>query len=300
MKKSLLCLAIICVGISIASNATPLKAKVNVFDSSLPCDTDLHITTNSNTIKSIEQYAAQISCSNPSINMCVVVDIDNTLITNDPNFGGEAWGSWQDYLAANDPNNKNLITNWLENSDIYSIVYNIRFMIDYHPVETITASTISNLQQLYPTIALTSRGFSGLTTTARQLSTNGINLATNPIGDKQFDNSFLQLNADRSDLKMYYNGVYYAAGDSKGQTLLDLVNYYRNKMNQPDLCKALVILDDTQSKIDDISTKLQGNIGYVGITYTALPVANDPSNWHPDLWNAQSKEISNTISNLNR
>ncbi len=66
----------------------------------LPCDSSLQINTSSDTILSVESYAKQINCPVPAVNICTAFDIDNTLITNEPNFGGEAWGNWQEFVLA--------------------------------------------------------------------------------------------------------------------------------------------------------------------------------------------------------
>jgi hypothetical protein len=265
----------------------------------LPCDSSLVINTSSNTISSVESYAQQINCPVPAVNICTAFDIDNTLITNEPNLGGEAWGNWQEYLTESDPNNPYLATNWLSNVGIFQAQSGIRFLINFKPVEPITATSIAGLQAKYQTIAISSRAFSSLATTTRQLAANQIDMSVNPIGDHQFDNSFLQQNKYKNDLKMYYDGIYYVAGSSKGETLLNMIQYYRKKMNQPNLCEVLIMLDDTPSKINDIILNLKGQIGIVGINYTALPQAVNPANWYPQLWESQSPELMSTIYNLN-
>lgn len=265
----------------------------------LPCDSSLQINTSSDTILSVESYAKQINCPVPAVNICTAFDIDNTLITNEPNFGGEAWGNWQEYLTESDPTNPYLVTNWISNVGIYQAQTGVRFLINFRPVESITAATIANLQAQYQTIAISSRGFSSLATTVRQLAANQMDMSVNPIGNHQFDNNFLQQNKFKNDLKMYYEGVYYVAGASKGEALLSMIEYYRQKMGQPDLCEVVIMLDDTPSKINDIIDKLKGQIGIVGINYTALPQAVNPANWYPQLWESQSLELRNTIYNLN-
>ena len=39
-----------------------------------------------------------------------------------------------------------------------------------------------------------------------------------------------------------------------------MIQYYRKKMNQPDLCEVLIMLDDTPSKIDDIILNLKDKL----------------------------------------
>jgi hypothetical protein len=138
----------------------------------LPCDSSLVINTSSNTISSVESYAQQLNCPVPSVNVCTAFDIDNTLITNEPNLGGEAWGNWQEYLTESDHNSPYLATNWLSNVGVYQAQSGIRFLINFKPVESITAASIASLQAKYQTIAISSRGFSSLATTTRQLAAN--------------------------------------------------------------------------------------------------------------------------------
>lgn len=263
----------------------------------LHCNSTLQMQVTSQSISSVEKYASQLDCSTPAIQICMVFDIDNTLITNYPNFGDEAWGSWQSYLNKNDPSSPDLVTLWLPNIGLYDNVAALRFLLDFKPVESVTTSVLHDAQNQYPTIALTSRSFASLSTTERQLLSNDMNFKLNPIGGNQLDPHFLQQN--NNQLKMYYNGIYYTAGTNKGENLLQLIEYYRNKLNQPDLCSVVIAVDDTSSHIDDISHTLRNKIGYIGMHYTALPKASDPSQWTPDTWKKQSSELQNAIKHLN-
>lgn len=292
----LLALSVMVMSIFLASCG---NAHANSVNNSLPCDNSLQIITSSDRISSVESYATQLNCPTPAINICTAFDIDNTLITNEPNFGSEAWGNWQIYLSKAESNNPYLVTNWLSDTNVFDAQSGVRYLINFEQVESTTATTIADLQSKYPTIAITSRGFSSMTTTVRQLLSNNIDMSVNSIGDHQFDNSFLQQNRYKDDLMMYYNGIYYVAGSSKGEALLNMIKYYRNKMGQPNLCQVLIMLDDTPSKIDDIAKALNGSVGLIGINYTRVPQATDPANWYPSLWERQSVELKNTIYNLN-
>ena len=261
----------------------------------LHCDTNVQIKTSSQTIRSVEAYAKRIHCPKRSNPVCTVFDIDNTLITNDPNFGGEAWGSWQESLAPNDPNK---ISNVFSNTDIYRAEASLRFLFNFNPVEADTVTSLQAIQKKYPTIALTSLGFSSLATTERQLLKNGLDLSKNPIGGAQLNPYFLAKNQYKTELKMYYNGVYYVGGDSKGKSLLNLINTYRAKTGNPNLCQVVVILDDTPSKIDDIVSHIKGKIGFVAIVYTALPIASDSAHWKPHAWKKNGRELYQAIRNL--
>lgn len=263
----------------------------------LHCNSTLQMQITTESIATVQQYASRLDCLTPSTQICMIFDIDNTLITNYPNFGDEAWGSWQSYLSKNDPSNPNLITHWLPNTGLYDTVAALRFLFDFTPVESITPDVLHDLQSKYPTIALTSRSFASLSTTERQLLNNDMNFKLNPIGGNQLDHYFLQQN--NNQLKMYYNGIYYTAGTNKGENLLQFIEHYRNKLNQPDLCSVVIAVDDTSTHIDDISNALRNKIGYIGMHYTALPKASDPSQWTPETWQKQSSELQNVISHLN-
>lgn len=263
----------------------------------LHCNSTLQMQVASESIATLQQYASRLDCLTPSTQICMIFDIDNTLITNYPNFGDEAWGSWQSYLSKNDPSNPNLITHWLPNTGLYDTIAAVRFLFDFTPVESITPTVLHDVQNKYPTIALTSRSFSSLSTTERQLLSNDMNFKLNPIGGNQLDHYFLQQN--NNQLKMYYNGIYYTAGTNKGENLLQLIEHYRNKLNKPDLCSVVIAVDDTSSHIDDMSNALRNKIGYIGIHYTALPKASDQTQWTPDIWQKQSSDLQNAIKQLN-
>jgi hypothetical protein len=263
----------------------------------LHCNSTLQMQITSEKIADVEQYASRLDCLTPSTQVCMIFDIDNTLITNYPNFGDEAWGSWQSYLSKNDPSNPNLITHWLPNVGLYDTVAALRFLLDFTPVESVTPAVLHDVQNKYPTIALTSRSFTSLSTTERQLLSNDMNFKLNPIGGNPLDPYFLQQH--NNQLKMYYNGIYYTAGANKGENLLQLIEHYRNKLNRPNLCSVVIAVDDTSSHIDDMSNALRNKIGYIGIHYTALPKASDPNQWTPDIWLKQSVELKNVIKRLN-
>ena len=285
--------------LSISSCNSATAASVS---SKLPCDSSLKMRVTSSSIASVQNYASLTSCSVPANEVCVAFDIDNTLITNDPNFGGEAWSNWQKSLFKTDHDNPNLLTTWLTNVNYQRAEGGVRFLMNYNIVESITASTVASLQQQYQTIAISSRSFSGMATAERQLAANNINMSINPIGDHKFDNTFFQQSKSNGDLKMYYNGIYYVAEESKGETLIDLINYYRVKMNNSNLCKVIIFLDDSPNKVTDVSTKLNANgkIGYIAIDYTALPQASESVNWYPNLWEDQSVELQNVICKFNK
>jgi hypothetical protein len=252
------------------------------------CDSSTQIKSKSSTITSVVAFAKATKCKIPDQSLCLVYDIDNTLLSNGSNFGGEAWNNWQERL---DASNKNKVTNWFKNGMLYQNIGAIRYLMNFHLVESITATTVTILQNDYSSIALTSRGFSSFATTERQLAANNINFSRQPIGSTNLNNplplapSFLEENKFKNDLSMYYNGIYYVAGGSKGKNLLKLINYYRKYTNNPKLCSVIIMYDDTVAKIDEVESNLRGKIGYIGIQATHL---NTEAQIRTDLWDLDS------------
>ncbi len=227
--------------------------------------------------------------------LCIVYDIDNTLITNKGRFASESWVYWQ--ASQGNSYAKKLLGD--NHANIYDFIDAIRYFINYQPVEKDSAEIISKLQDTYPSIALTSRGFSSIATTTRQLQYNHFDFSKNPIGDGSFDNSYLHLNKYKNGYSMYINGIQFAAGGDKGKLLQTLILKERAKTDNPNLCQAIVYVDDTKSKADMIKRELKGKFAYYSLHYTYLPDPEDKANWQPNNWKKASGEITNLVNTLN-
>ena len=247
-------------------------------------------------IKDVEGLADDMALRYGDDTVCMVYDLDNTIITNEPFYGSESWSHWVD---SNDSNySENLLKSGQVNK--YDFYDSIRYMINYKPVETSTLSTIEFLQNKYPTIGSTSRGFQSDPTTKLQLSRNGFDFKKNPIGVKgDFDNSYLGLNSYKNGYTMYVGGIQYTSGGNKGVFLQSLILKERSKTGNAKLCQSIVFVDDTLSKVEDVKNALQGKFNLSLVHYTYLPDPENPKNWHPESWSKATKDVSKMVESLN-
>ena len=246
-------------------------------------------------IKDIEPYAAKLSKDYGKSSVCIVYDIDNTLLTNKEKFASEGWVYWQ--ASKSNPYAKHLLSD--QSANIYDFLNAVRYFINYQPVESDTVAVVSKLQKEYPSIALTSRGFSAEATTLRQLRVNGLDFTKNPIGSDQFDPSFFAQNKYKNDYTMYNHGIQYAAGGDKGELLLGLIEKERQKTNNSNLCQSVVNVDDTGSKVDMVKDELKGKLNYYAIHYTYLPDPEDSKNWEIADWSKMSNYLQQIVNRLN-
>jgi hypothetical protein len=265
-----------------------------------PCDKSTQIIKQTSTISVVENYVNKLQCNGKPKHICIIYDIDNTLLTTDPNLGGDAWGNWQLSL---DESNANKVTNWIKYTNHARFEGALRFFANYTPVESNTVEIVNKLQATYPSIGFTARSFDGYySATVHQLAENKLDFSKNPIGSNNFDKKFFSLNNQRNGFKMYYNGVYYAASDSKGPDLKDFIIYQRQVTHNPHLCSAIIFVDDNQVNIDSVANALKDQ-AFIGVYLTALNAKN-PYNWHIQLWqlgypNSQGQKLFELIQQMN-
>lgn len=246
-----------------------------------------HIKTEANSIRAVARYAN--SFDSPQV--CLVYDIDNTLLTAEPSFGGDAWAVWQSSLKANDHNR---VTHWLNAGTMGDFEGALRYLMNYRPVEPATAVVVAELQQRYPSMALTARSFDQYyPATKRALAANGFDFSKHPIAQKAFDHSLLALNTKGDAFKMYYNGVYYAASDDKGVTLWNFIRYQRQLSANPHLCAAVVFVDDNSHNIEAVAKALDHHLAFVAIHLTTVdtskPTISQIASWSLDTPHSQAQ-----------
>lgn len=243
-----------------------------------------HIKTEANSLSAVARYAHSFNASDAK-QVCLVYDIDNTLLTAEPSFGGDAWAIWQNSLKAGDHNR---VTHWLSAGTMGDFEGALRYFMNYRPVESATPAIVADLQQQYPSMALTARSFDQYyPATKRALMANAIDFSKHPIAQKAFDNTLLELNTKGDAFKMYYNGVYYAAGDDKGLTLLNFIRYQRQLSANPRLCAAVVFVDDNPRNVEAVAQALDHQLAFVAIHLTTIE-ANNPVLWRTVSWSLDS------------
>lgn len=268
----------------------------------LSCDPNItHLKTQEKSIAATLTYANRLQCG-ATKNVCVVYDIDNTLLTAGQGFGGDSWDLWQKTLADTD---KNKVTNWLSASSAYDFEGALRYFITYRPVEPVTAATVSEIQTHYPSMAITARSFATYYgATKRELAANSIDFTKNPIGSNALDNTLLALNANGTEFKMYYHGVYYVAGDDKGLTLLNFIKYQRHLTANEQLCSGVVFVDDNIRNVNSVADALKNNLAFVSVHLMVMD-ANDKKLWQIPAWQlgtptSQAQLFHTALQGLNR
>lgn len=268
----------------------------------LSCDPkETQIEMEAKSITTTLAYANSFSCAEKQ-NVCVVYDVDNTLLTAEPSFGGDSWAIWQSTLGGTD---KNLVTHWLKASTPGDFEGALRYFITYHPVELATPKVVAEVQKRYPTIAMTARGFATYyAATKRQLTANSMDFSKNPIGKNTLDNTLLALNSTGDGFKMYYNGVYYTAGDDKGLTLLNFIKYQRHLTGNQKLCSAVVFADDNKVNSDNVANALKNKVAFVDIHLTTVNAQDRQlwkiANWELGVPTSQAQSFYTAIQQLNQ
>lgn len=203
----------------------------------------------------------------------LVFDIDNTLLTTNQHFGGDAWFGWQESLLFDDTADKSLLVG--ESFGELLTVQGYLFALGkMSATESNLPQIIQELQQKGRSLLLTSRGHEFRNSTEIALAQNGFQFdqshqminASKGIAGKylpyDLDNpsAYGLTSADLEQLKnrparqvTYMEGLYMTAGQHKGvmlKTLLHRLGY------QP---KAIFFVDDHKKHTTN-----------VGITYQNL------------------------------
>lgn len=223
--------------------------------------------------------------------LCMVYDIDNTILTTEPNMGSDSWMAWNEQLADTDPNK---LKNWGNpGQNGHAFEGALRYFIHYRSTEVMTLNTVNYFKDTlhHPSIALTARDFpSYYSATVQELSYNKFDFSNNYIGDSSLPENTIVLhkNTRGSEFKAYYQGVYYAAGDDKGLTLLELIKSAREKTNNPTLCSQVVFIDNAEHNVDNVYNAFTANtsekFGIIALLYHGYdsyltPTKSDINHW---------------------
>lgn len=207
--------------------------------------------------------------------ICVIYDLDNTLITQEPSFGGDHWASWNASLSKSD---KRKVENWTLSNNFHDTEGTIRSFIKYTPTESITLSTVNYIKDTlhYSSIIMTARSYDQYyIATNNQLKANGFNFTTNPIGITGSNNTNLLLKPNKTNTAFiaYYNGVYYAAENNKANEIINLVLEQRKITKNKNLCKNIIFIDNAQKNVDNIyqtfidNNAIRSNVLSIHYTY---------------------------------
>jgi|GEM_PF-6130371 len=265
------------------------------------------------TISSLAEIQGYVDQIKPGITspqqLCVIYDMDNTILSAEPKLGSDSWMTWNNGLANTDPEK---ISNWNLTSDLHGFEGALRFFIKYYPTESVTTAIINNIKddQHYPSIVMTARSYERYyAATENQLKTNKLDYTSNPIGKTASFNTPITLtpNKDHTAYKAYFNGVYYSADDNKGSEILEFIKSQRKETGNGNLCWTLIFVDNSKTNVDHVYATFknnQDNVNVIALRYSAYDKYLTPSLITIDSWliiNGQSasNQLYRLITALN-
>ena len=257
----------------------------------------------------ILNYVNQHQTKQDPDQLCLIYDMDNTILSAEPNVGGDSWMAWNSKLSTDNPNK---ITNWNLSEDLHGFEGALRFFIKYYPTESDTLAIINQIKdtQQHPSIVMTARSCERyFAATENQLNTNKMNFKTNPIGVSGSKNQPLTLipNNDFTAYKAYFNGVYYSADDNKGYEILYLLAQQRKLSRNSNLCKTTIFVDNSATNTQNVYQAFLNNkqgVNLIALHYTAydnylIPNAKTLATWNVAESSSQGQNLFNLIQQLN-
>ncbi len=174
-------------------------------------------------------------------NVLVVFDIDNTLLAMEQGLGADQWYEWQKDLSENDQCNPKYVGNR------FAVQGALYFVSAMRKTQHDGAAQISVLQDRGITVmALTSRGMDYRLQTFRELRRNGFSFSHSAFGPPGgYKEPFMPIENGR--LSLYEDGVFFTAGQHKGQMLYALLQ----KTGVP-MPRVIVMTDDKQKNLDAV------------------------------------------------
>jgi len=221
--------------LALAAFVATSGCSINTSLSDLPIKKEEIVSFNT-VVKDVNNLNAKYGNSN----VLIVVDIDNTLLTNSVDIGGDVWYQWQRGALEIKPSEEQKVACLFEDS--IGLLYELSPM---NLTENTLPSTIKQWQSDNNTIlALTSRAPKYRAATERELIRNGINLevsALTPLGQ--------EVPVYRETLQRelsYMKGVMMTSGMNKGEML----NYILEKTDRK--FDAIVFVDDSEKNIVNV------------------------------------------------
>lgn len=207
--------------------------------------------------KEVQKKAAKIGAEN----MLVVYDFDNTLMAMDQDIGSDQWFNWQAKLLK-DPTTKNLVAKDIDQLLHWQLI--IFSMGKMHPVESITAKTVQELQKKQiKSIILTSRGPRFRVDTEIELQSIGLSFEQGSIGPaKGYPGTFLAIANNNEREVSYQNGIAMGSGLHKGHFLKLLLQKTGSEF------KAIYFLDDTLKNIENMEAAFDPSFDLQTFHYT--------------------------------
>jgi Protein of unknown function (DUF2608) len=172
----------------------------------------------------------------------LVLDIDNTLLAMNHDFGSDQWFEWQKYLLEHEPRSRQNVADSFEGLlEAQGLLYNLGRM---HPPQPNLPLLVSRLQgRGIRTLVLTSRGDEFRVATERELSRNGYDFSStalpvsgvpggrylpydldNPQADGLTAKDVTALKLSEPREISYANGIMMTSGQNKGAMLLTILH----------------------------------------------------------------------------
>ncbi|MEN9945700.1 MAG: hypothetical protein RLZZ293_86 [Pseudomonadota bacterium] len=243
----------------------------------------------------INNYVKQYQTAKQSSQLCLIYDLDNTILTQEPKLGSDAWTQWNISLESQDLHK---LENWGISHNLYSLEGALRFFMLYKPTESTTVDIINQLKdvQHHPSIVMTARSFERyFAATENQLAHNNLDFKTNPIGisPSSKDQLLLQPNKHATGYKAYIDGVYYSADDNKGEEIAQLIQQQRKITKNNNLCQTLIFVDNSLTNARNVYNKFKqsnpAKIHVISLRYSAYDQYNKVSESSLKDWDYQAK-----------
>ena len=219
-------------------------------------------------------------------NVLVVFDIDNTLLAMEQGLGADQWYEWQKELSENDQCNPHNV------GDRFAVQGALYFVSAMRRTQEDGAAQISATQDAgIKVISLTARGPDYRLQTFRELRRNGFNFSHSAIGlPGGYAEPFIPVANGR--LSLYEDGVFFTAGQHKGQMLYALLEKTGTRMPW-----VIVMADDKQKNLDAVKETFSAlDIPVHAWRYSAED--DNVRDFDPEQANAQWKSINDALRQI--
>jgi hypothetical protein len=219
-------------------------------------------------------------------NVLVVFDIDNTILAMEQDLGADQWYEWQKDLNENDRCNPQNV------GDRFAVQGALYFANAMRKTQEDGAYQVGKIQNLgVKVIALTSRGPDFRLPTFRELRRNGYSFSHSALGSTGgYGKPFLPVENGR--LSLYEDGVFFTAGQHKGQMLFALLEKTGTPM--PDV---IIMTDDKRKNLDDITETFSAlNVPVHAWRYSAED--GSVNDFDPERANAQWESIEGALRQI--
>jgi len=195
----------------------------------------------SSDLRDVQSQAEHLARLAGKDEVLLVYDLDNTLLAMQQELGSDQWYYWQKDLQKVDRCDSRLVTDLLA---AQGALFHISAM---RPTQDDAAQLVSSMQkQGFKSIILTSRGPEFAASSFRELRRNQLDFSHSAIGTGS--GQILEFKpASDARLTRYENGVYFTAGQHKGQMLLALL-----KQTGTAVPRAIVMADDKADNLQHV------------------------------------------------